>query len=256
MTSTRLAAIAALALTTACTEPGQTEIARGNVLASQKKYDEAVAAYQAAAAAAPGKARPRELLGHVYFDLQKPVEARRAYEDAVKVETGAAIEAELGLARISAAEGKVDEAMSLLARVLQRQPNNVFARLSRAHLAIQRSDFAQALEDTAVAMKVDARNASVLYTRGCAFLATGDFPQAREAFDLLEKAHPGSPLAPYGRARVAAASKQRSEVVAQLGRAKERARSVPGAWKTDEVRNDPAFSWLRDDPELTALLAN
>src|SRR5687767_11733501 len=128
------AVLLALVFCAGCNEPGQTEIARGNVLASQKKFDEAIEAYKAAGRAAPNKARPRELLGHVYFDQKRYAEARAAYEDALKAEPATAIEAEIGLARIAAEENRIPEAIDQLGKVLEKQPRNVYALLSRAHL--------------------------------------------------------------------------------------------------------------------------
>src|SRR5260370_22685191 len=104
----RVASIAALCLflSGACVEPGQTEIARGNVLASQKKFEEALAAYRRAAEAAPHKARPRELLGHLLFDLGPSADARAAYAAALKLEPGNALEPQIGPARLDSEAGR------------------------------------------------------------------------------------------------------------------------------------------------------
>lgn len=240
-------------LSAGCYEPGQTEIARGNVLASQRKLGEAVEAYRAAAKVAPQKARPRELLGHVLFDLHRLPEAKAAYEDAIRVDPQAALEAQIGLARLEAEEGHLGAAIDHLGQVILRQPGNVYARLSRANVAMRRGEPADAelaVTDTAAAMQVDASNPSVLYTRGCAFIAAADLPKAQESFELLAKAHPQSPLAPYGLARVAGARKARADVILQLREARARAKGIPGAWKVEEVRDDPAFTFMKADPEL------
>jgi tetratricopeptide (TPR) repeat protein len=242
----------------ACSEAGQTEIARGNVLASQRKFDEAIEAYRAAAKASPNKARPRELLGHVLFDQKRIAEARAAYEDARAVEPEAALEAEIGLARLEAEEGKLDAAIEHLARVIERQPGNVYARLSRANLAMRRGaekDAELAIEDTAAAMKVDSDNPSVLYTRGCAFIAARDLPKATETFELLAKAHPASPLPYYGRARVAGAGQARADVILNLREAKSRSKAAPGSWDVAQIRDDPAFRFMQDDPDFQKELA-
>jgi tetratricopeptide (TPR) repeat protein len=251
------AVVASLAMT-ACAEPGQTEQARGNVLASQHKLAQAAEAYRKAAQAVPGKARPRELLGHVLFDLQKWPEARAAYEEALKAEPAQALEAEVGLARLDTEQGKVPEAFERLTRVLEKAPENLYARLSRANLAMRRAgeqDARLALDDTAAALQVDPANAAVLYTRGCAFIAARDLVQAKQTFDLLALGSPKSPLAPYGMARAAGAANDRTEVIHNLREARARAKSSPGAWKPDEVRQDPAFRFMRDDAEFVKELA-
>jgi tetratricopeptide (TPR) repeat protein len=236
-----------------CNEAGQTEIARGNVLASRRQFDEAAQAYRAAAEAAPGKARPRELLGHLMFDQRRLAEARAAYEDALRVEPQAAMEAELGLARLDAEEGKLDPAIERLTRILERQPTNLFARLSRANLALQRGkpeDSELALEDTARAMAIDSKNEAVLYGRGRAFIAQGKFAEAKETFDLLAKAHPRSYLPAYGYARLAAAQGDKAGALAHLREARQK--TPPALWRAAEVQADPAFRSLQGDPDFTA----
>lgn len=248
-----LAGVLALA---GCQEPGATEVARGNVLASRGQYDEAVAAYRAAAAAAPRSARPLELLGHLLQDRGRGAEARAAYQHAVQLEPEQALEARLGLAKLDASEGKLDDAIRRLGEVLQRQKGNLFALLSKAQLELKRAgpkDAEAALEDTAQAMAIDQKNAPVLYTRGLAFLAAGQPEQAAEAFQLLQQAHPSSPLWAYGLAKVAAARADRQGVLDRLKEAKDRAAPQSG-WSLDEVKKDPAFAALREDPAFSAVV--
>src|SRR5437870_5298441 len=106
--------------------------------------------------------------------------------------------AAVGRMAIAAAVGVVLGAgQELGAAGLAQQRGNLFARLSRAQLELKRgkaTDAEAALQDTAQAMLVDQKNPSVLYTRGLAFLAAGQPDPAGEAFQLLEKAHPRSPL--------------------------------------------------------------
>ncbi len=252
------AALAALSLA-ACTEPGSTEIARGNVLASAKKLDEAAEAYRAGAAAAPKRARPRELLGHVLSDKGDVAGARAAYEDALAVEPKAALEARIGIARLDADQNKLDDALLRMSEVLKEQPKNVYALLSRATLSIRRgtpTDIEQAIQDTANAMTVDEKNASVLYTRGCAFLAAKDFDKANDAFALLEKQHPSTPLAAYGRARVAGARAEKLQALSNLELARAKATHLPGGWRAEEVKRDPAFAQWREDPEFIRIVSN
>src|SRR6266852_875637 len=119
-----------LVLVAGCSEPGQTEIARGNVLASQKKYADALAAYQAAAAAQPRRAHPQELAGHLLFDLGRSAEARIAYQEAVKREPQDALEAKIGLARLDAEDQRFDDALQRLNGILEKNPQNLYALLS------------------------------------------------------------------------------------------------------------------------------
>lgn len=240
-----------------CNEPGQTEIARGNVLASRKQFDEAAQAYRAAAQAMPQKARPRELLGHLLFDQHSLADARAAYEDAIQVEPKAALEAQLGLARLDAEEGKLDSGIERLGEVLQQQPANLFALLSRANLALQRGkegDAELAVQDTARAMAIDQKNEAVLYVRGRAFIAQKKFAESKETFDLLAKAHPKSYLPDYGYARLAAVQGDKTGALSHLKDARQR--TPPNLWRPAEVKADPAFRTLQDDPEFTAAVGS
>jgi len=243
----------ALMLFLSCSQPGETEIARGNVLVSTGKKSEAEAAYRAASLAAPKRSRPLELLGHVLADQNKKTEARAAYEKALALSPDA-LEAHIGLARLDADEGQMDQALDRLGKLLEHQKDNLYARLSRANLALKRGgpqDAELAIQDTAFAMRIDDKNPSVLYTRGSAFLAAGKLPEAAEAFGLLVTRHPGSPLGYYGTARVQATRGDKPGALAQLKEA--RGRSLNSAtWNAAEVLKDPAFTALLADPEFAA----
>ncbi len=247
---------AALELWAACAQPGQTEIARGNVLASRKDFNGALEAYRAAARVVPGKAHPRELLGHLLFDLGRPAEARLAYEDAVRVEPDAALEARIGLARLDANEHDLDRAVERLSQVLERQPNNLYALLSRASVELQRGsalDTDRAIADTAKAMAIDQKSGAVLYLRGSSFLAAKQFDQAERAFRLLERTHPNLPLAWYGYARLASARGDKASALGQLRVAREKARAHADEWNSDAILRDPTLQSLKDDPEFAAV---
>ncbi len=250
-------ALFAAAACAACSQPGQTEIARGNLLATRRDFDGALVAYRAAALAAPTRAHPRELLGHLLFDLHRPAEARAAYEDALRVEPEAALEARIGLARLDADAQDFDRAGQRLTELLEKQPNNVYALLSRASLELRRGT-AQAAEravaDTAKAMAVDQKSSAVLYLRGSSFLAAGQLSEAEAAFQLLERTHPDIPLAWYGYARVASARGDRSAALRQLRIAREKAEGRSEEWRSAEVWSDPMLRALREDPEFAAAI--
>jgi tetratricopeptide (TPR) repeat protein len=236
-----------------CSQPGETDIARGNVLASRGALAEAASAYLAASRAAPNRARPSELLGHVLFDQGRFQESRLAYEEALR-RSDTSLEARIGLARLDAEEGKLDAAIERLSQLLAQQPDNLFARLSRANLAIKRAtpqDLETAIQDTAFAMQIDARNPSVLYGRGQAFLASKQLEEASASFELLAQAHPQSALGPYAQARLAAVRGDKAKAILSLKEARSRS---SGTWKPDEVLRDPLFAPLKDDPEFLAAI--
>ncbi len=252
-----LALFAWAAVWAACTQPGQTELARGNVLASRKDFQGALEAYRAAAQAAAKKAHPREVLGHLLYDLGRPAEARAAYEDALRVEPEAALEARLGLSRLDADANELDRAAQRLSEVLEKQPNNLYALLSRASLELRAggADRAQrAISDTAKAMAIDQKSSAVLFLRGSSFLAAGSLGEAEEAFQLLERRHPDTPLPWYGYARVASARGDKAAALQYLRTARDKALERAEDWRSADVLSDPALRWLREDPEFTAAI--
>jgi predicted Zn-dependent protease len=183
------------------------------------------------------------------------------------VEPEAALEAQIGLARLDAEEGKLDGALSTLADVLARHPDNLYALLSHANLSIRRDrpgDAEAAIVDTARALQIDQKNPSALYTRGCAFIAAKAVDaswaaKAEEAFHLLDERQPGSPLSAYGRARLDAAQMNKPGVLAHLKEARERSQKVgtlAGGWNATEVKGDPAFRAFREDADFTQVVGS
>jgi tetratricopeptide (TPR) repeat protein len=192
-------------------------------------------------------------LGHALFDQNQLDEAKAAYVRAVQLDPQA-LDAHLGLARLKAKQGDTDGAIAELTFVLGRQKGNLFALLSRAQLKLKRGsaeDLEGALQDTAQAMLVDAKNGPVLYTRGLVFLAAGKADHAQAAFELLASVHPSSPLAPYGLAKVFLKKGDRPSAIDALKRAKERATPSSG-FSPDELRKDPAFAELSSDPAFAS----
>lgn len=245
------------ALCVGCTQPGQVEIARGNVLASRRDFQGAIGAYRAAGRAAPNQAHPREVLGHLFFDLGRAEDARAAYEEAVRVDPSGALEARLGLARLESQAGDFDRAARRLTEVLEEQPKNLYALLSRASVQLRLGTPASiegALSDTARAMAIDEKNAAVLYLRGSSFLAADKAHEAQQAFELLEKKHPQLPLAWYGYARVASARGDKAGAVRHLRIARAKTSQRAEDWKSGDVLSDPLLGWLREDPEFTAAI--
>lgn len=247
-----------LAVAVSCNEPGHVEIARGNALASRQDMKGALEAYSAAAKAAPRRGRPHELTGHVLFDQRRFDEAANAYRQAIEIDRDGSIEARIGLARVEAEQGQIDRALEQLNELLSKHPNNLYGLLSRATLLIRRGrpgDADHAIADSALAMTIDSKNSAVLYTRGNAFLAAGQFDKSGEAFRLLTNAHPASPLAAYGEARLASAQKNRDQVLQRLREAKKKASAHSGSWNPSEIRADSAFQWLKEDADFLTLVA-
>ncbi len=248
------AAAAVLFSLAACHEEAQTHLARGNVLYNeglkthdQAKIDQAAAEYQAAANADPSISAPWLRLGNLLYDEGKQAQAQAAYQQATARNPGQE-DAWIGLARTQSEQGHDAEARAALGHALDVQPKNLYARLSRAQLALEDGDVQAALADAKLASQIDDRDTSVLYVYGGAMIAAKDYSGAAAAFDRIAQVDPRSSLADYGRARLAAAQGKGAEAVSARKALLARA---PG--EKTAIAKDPAFASLRDDPTFRQL---
>jgi tetratricopeptide (TPR) repeat protein len=243
-----LALACAAALAAGC--PAETNpashLARGNVLANQKKWEEALEAYRRAAEVAPGSALAREREGDVLWELGRREEALGAYRAAAAADPRAATP-HIGAARALDAAGDLAGARAELTRALEQQPGNLFALLSRGNLLLKAGDRKAAVEDFEHALKLDGRNPGALYALGGALIPT-DAVRAGEAFDAIERLDPGSPLAPYGRARLSAF---RGDRPAALSALLETLRRKPDL--EAQLFDAPELAPLPADPQFAAL---
>lgn len=240
---------ATLVLFSACNRGGEADLARGNLYASKQQWTEAAEAYRAAARATEGP-RPRELLGHVLLQAGKKDEARAAYEDAIRMGPEGAVEARVGLARLDVEAGRLQEGLLRLDEAVARDPDNLYALLSRANARLRRGepeDLRGALADAEGAVERDPSSADALYTRGNVELALGRFDEAGRTFEEVKRRAPERPLAWYGWARLGAARGDRVNALVNL----RQARKIAGErWRPEEVLADPAFVGLKQHPEV------
>jgi tetratricopeptide (TPR) repeat protein len=231
----------------ACPSEGpQPHLARGNVLANQKRWEEALEAYRRAAEVAPANAHARERVADVLWELGRRDEALAAYRAGAQADPRAATP-HIGAARALEAKGDLAGAREELSRALEKQPGNLFAMLSRGNLALRADDRKAAVDDFEAALRLDERNPSVLYALGGALIGS-DAKGAAEAFDALDRAAPDSPYAPYGRARLAAARGETDAAVAALREALRRRPELATA-----LFDAPELAPLRTDPRFAAL---
>ncbi len=232
----------------ACKPAAAVDVARGNVLRNRGDLAGAVDAYRAAAQKAPKDASCRVSLGDALMDLGRFAQAREAYAEAVETEPRAT-DALVGLANASARLGDDTKAREALGKVLDLQPAHAFAKLSLANLLLRAGD-AQAA--AALAGKVVAdrpKEGPALYVYGQALTAARRYDEARRAFDRLEVLRPNGPEAPFGRAHVAGLAGDRDTAVRELKTARNR-----GHASIASASDDPAFAWLKDDPERAKAL--
>ena len=239
-----------LLIAVACAEPGADSIARGNRAALEGRFEEAVAAFQQACAEAPKRARARALLGNALWADGKKPEALVAWQDALKLEPSE-LDAVLGLARIELQRGDATAAIDRLTKGLEGGSKRPDLRAGLALAFVQRNsegDLTRALGDSEQALRTAPKDPDVLYTRGSVLTAAHRFEEAQNTLDRLERDHPTSALAPYGLARLAAAQGRKTDVMLHL----RAARTVAGThWEPQPVAADPAFAFLKDDPDFT-----
>ncbi len=244
-------AIALALCLAACREQAQTHLARGNVLQNQAKtennpakLDEAVAEYEEAAKEDPNLSAPWLRLGNLFSDEGKKAEALAAYRQATARNPGQ-LDAWIGMARAQSEQGHDADARASLGRALDVDPRNLYARLSRAQLALRGGDVQAALDDAKLASHQDDKDLSVLYVYGAAMAAAKDFQGAAAAFDRLASLDPTSPFAAYGRARLALAQGDRPGALHQL-------ETVLGLEpkRREAIAADPAFAGLHGDPQF------
>jgi tetratricopeptide (TPR) repeat protein len=233
----------------ACQDPAATEMAKGNLLVNKGQLEDAVKAYQEAVRLSPGKAKPLELLGNALFDLKRYPESRQAYIRGIAAEPGA-LESHLGLARVSEATGDRPGAVAELSKVLEMQPQNLYARLSRANFELEDGKAAAAREDALAATVSTPKSKEALFTLGRAELALADLPQAELTFTKLTQLAPSSGQGAYGLALVAAQRGDKAGVVSHLGEVMGKQEKPP----PDQILADPAFARWRGDPDLLAVV--
>ncbi len=239
-----------LTLGVGCADPGANAIARGNRAAREGKYADAITSFREACTEAPTLARAHALLGNALWANLKPTEAQAAWTEALKLDPNE-LDATLGMSRVELHAGSAAAAITRLDAAVSRAPGRADLLTARALARVSRNetgDLAKAVEDAEVAYRAAPKDPDVLYTRGSVLIAARRFNDAQSTLDALERATPRSPLAPYGLARLAAAQSRKTDVMLHLRASRT---AAGGAWQPATVAADPAFAFLKDDPDFT-----
>lgn len=265
------AAALCVALFAACnTDSSGPHLARGNVLVNNGKREEAVAEYRAAARLSPRSALPRERLGDTLYDLDRKPEALAAYREASRIDPDS-VTARVGAARVLGDRGDLPGARAELTAGLERSPSNLFLLLSRGNYAARAGDKDAAIEDYRRAVNLKSDNVPALYQLGIALLEKDDREAAGRTFDRLVQVAPSAPGGHYGRARLFAAGGDGARAAAELalatrlvapdararlaeqglkGEALDKAAGAAAQRSVEQMRGDPAFARLAQDPRF------
>lgn len=133
-------------------------ISRGDVLQTLGRTEAAVEAYRKAIPMAPGSALPHALLGQALNRLKRPADAEKAYREALRLEPDNLRVANNLAVLLAAQKTGLDDALAMIRRALEREPNR----------------------------------ATYLDTLGLVQLARGDKAAARQAFERAVALEPGN----------------------------------------------------------------
>ncbi|KAB2964535.1 tetratricopeptide repeat protein, partial [Zoogloea sp.] len=98
-------------------------ISRGDVLQLLGRTEAAVDAYRKAIPMAPGSALPHALLGQALNRLKRPAEAEKAYREALRLEPDNFRVANNLAVLLAAQKTGLDDALAMIRRALEREPN-------------------------------------------------------------------------------------------------------------------------------------
>ncbi len=237
-----------LVLVLGCTDAATRKIDEGNRLAKAGQLDEAAARFEAAAKLGQ-PVRAEVLLGNVRWAQGRRAEAKAAYVEALDAGPNEP-DALVAFAKSQLLEGDPRGASASASQALEQHPGRADAHLVRAAARLaQQQELEAALEDAEAALSGPrpANDTDALYVKGCVLIALKRYADAQSAFSTLEQRHPRSPLSAYGQARLAAAQNHKTDLKAYLSDARN---ELGDGFDPARVALDPAFDFVRDDPDL------
>jgi Flp pilus assembly protein TadD len=234
----------------ACSPEEAKHKAAGNVLFKQGDLDGAVREYRAAVQANPKDANSRTLLGNALFEKEKYDEARTEYEQALALDPKARA-AMQGLTTLELRANHADQARAQLDKMLALDPRDPEANVALGKILFVKGDLDGAESHLRNALVYAQNDPSALYTLGLVLAKKKELEQANAIFDRLEKATPGKPYAPYGRAVAAAQTGHTDDALKQLAVALGRG----GSEDVAAVERDENLAPIRGTPKFGELIA-
>jgi tetratricopeptide (TPR) repeat protein len=144
-------------------------------------YRDALRAYDEAIAADPGNVEPRILVGELFLEKYQSGEAAASFADVLAVNPNHP-RALLGMARRARFDGS-PQAMELVRRSLEANPNLVEARAFLAELLIELESYEAAVDEADRALDVNPASLDAL----AALAAAGYLSRDRRAFEEAER---------------------------------------------------------------------
>ncbi len=135
-------------------------------------FQDALKAYDEAAALAPGDPRPTVAVGDLFLAKYNATEAHATYRQVLTANANQP-DALLGEARALEFDG-APGALTLATRALESNPNHVGARVFLARQQLRTEDFDQAREEVERALEVDPKSLEALSVLAAVYYLTGD----------------------------------------------------------------------------------
>ena len=96
------------------------------------------------------------------------------------------------MAQIDRENGKNAEAINLLKKILQQEPDNAEAHLELGRTLYETGDVAGAIEQTKQILKKNPKHADALYNLGAMYANSNNIPLARDYWTKAAASDPGS----------------------------------------------------------------
>jgi cytochrome c-type biogenesis protein CcmH/NrfG len=177
----------------------------GVTASKAQNYDEAIASFEKAAAAAPNCHDCYYNIGYAYFQKKDYANAELAYKKATELKPDY-VEAWNALANVYNVEKKLDEALAASNKAAELSSaagpagatgggGNAAALFNQGVILWNQQKYAEAKDKFEAATKADPKHAEAQYRLGMSYVNLGDMPKAVGAFEGYLAADPSGPHA-------------------------------------------------------------
>jgi Flp pilus assembly protein TadD len=242
-----------LALVLVCAACDSARVNDGHSAAAAGKWREAAEHFVAAVKEEPNRAQLWVFLGHARLGAGDPNAAREAYQKARSLDPSL-VPAQLGLARVAVSNQEWSVSLDLLAPLVKGPSPDPEALTLMAMTALGNGgpvNLSLALRMVDRALAVHPDDPSLRYLKGCALVAARRYDEAQRVFDQLEQRSGQEIWGVWGQARLAAAQGRKADVLLHVRRAGALKAST---FDTAKLLQDPAFTFMKDDPDFLAVL--
>ena len=168
------------------------EAVRHLAVGNPELFQDALLAYDEAAARAPADFRPKLLAGELFLSRYQSPDAHASFDEVLSVNPRHP-RALLGKARVLDFDGQDGEAIGRVRQALETNPDHVSARAFLARLHLKLEENALAVAELERALEVDPRSLEALSVLAAAHYLSGDLERYREARDRALALNPRFP---------------------------------------------------------------